>query len=55
MKKKFTLKDVIEYIERECELFESDLMSVADHVIVDKAKLLRKHYKRILDLLKNVK
>ena len=55
MKKKLTLKDVIEYIERECELFESDLVTVADHVIVNKAKLLKKHYKRILDLLKMVK
>ena len=51
MKKKLALKDVIEYIERECELFESDY---DDKKYSAKAKLLAKHYRRILDLLKIV-
>ena len=52
MKKKFTLKDAIECMKAECKMFEYDF---DDKEYGDKAKLLAKHYKRILDLLKMVK
>ena len=47
-----TLQEVKHVLELEIELFESDF---EDKEFMKKAKLLHKHYKKILALLEHVK